>query len=309
MTFRLAALMIGCLGIFSSANIRGQVPLSEGEWPQWRGPNRDGISLDRNLLKEWPAEGPKVLWQVDTVGVGYSSIAVKDGRIFTQGDLNGVEHVIALDAKDGRTVWSVQPGSTAEQLDTRIKNDLKQIDKNGDGTISEVEALARFGWDWNKYDAPSAEPAEVVVRRRTESLFKELDKNADGKLLFDEVGNLLRDMYERIDAADPAADVAALAGQRTAAYLKELDKNGDGQISKQEARGSILDRLFNRIDSRDPATNKGDDQLTAAEIDAALQKIQPGRDGAISKDELQKFYTQEKVTGDGVLTEAELHAA
>ena len=45
-------------------------------WPQWRGPNRDGISPDKGLLKEWPPEGPSVLWQVDTVGVGYSSIAV-----------------------------------------------------------------------------------------------------------------------------------------------------------------------------------------------------------------------------------------
>ena len=66
------------------------------DWPQWRGPNRDGISTEKNLLKEWPAGGaPKVVWQVDNVGVGYSSVVVKDGRVVTQGDLNGVEHVIA----------------------------------------------------------------------------------------------------------------------------------------------------------------------------------------------------------------------
>ena len=42
-----------------------QLPSKPGDWPQWRGPNRDGISLDKGLLKEWPAEGPKVVWQVD----------------------------------------------------------------------------------------------------------------------------------------------------------------------------------------------------------------------------------------------------
>src|SRR5688572_16943772 len=85
-----------------------QVPFNADDWPQWRGPNRDGISLDKGLLKEWPKEGPPMAWQVDSVGVAYSSIAVKDGRIFTQGDLDGVEHIICLDAKDGRTLWAVQ---------------------------------------------------------------------------------------------------------------------------------------------------------------------------------------------------------
>ena len=42
------------------------LPAGPGDWPQWRGPNRDGISLDQGLLKEWPAEGPSGLWQVDT---------------------------------------------------------------------------------------------------------------------------------------------------------------------------------------------------------------------------------------------------
>ena len=110
-----------------------QVPSQPGDWPQWRGPKRDGISLDTGLLKEWPSDGPKVVWQVDSVGVGYSSIAVKDGHIFTQGDLDGVEHIIALDTKDGRTLWSVQPGPLVSLLETRIANDFKQLDRNGDG--------------------------------------------------------------------------------------------------------------------------------------------------------------------------------
>ena len=87
------------------ANLGVPAPTSAEDWPQWRGPNRDGISTEKNLLKEWPADGaPKVVWQVDSVGVGYSSVVVKDGRVITQGDLNGVEHVIALNADDGNAI-------------------------------------------------------------------------------------------------------------------------------------------------------------------------------------------------------------
>ena len=229
-----------------------QVPSKPGDWPQWRGPNRDGISLDTGLLKEWPADGPPVVWQVDSVGVGYSSIAVKDGRIFTKGDLNGVEHIIALDAKDGKTLWAVQPEPLVSLLENRITEEFKRLDRNTDGVVTEAEALGRFGWDWNKYNKPSADAPEAIAETRANALFKDFDKDSDGKLTYVEAGNL-RDSFERIDAQDSKADVAVLAKQRTEVYLKELDKNADGKISREECRDSLLDRSFGRIDVRDPA--------------------------------------------------------
>ena len=62
------------------------------DWPQFRGPHRDGISLETNLLREWPKEGPPLLWNSKkasgkSIGVGYSSISIVDGKIFTMGDL------------------------------------------------------------------------------------------------------------------------------------------------------------------------------------------------------------------------------
>lgn len=292
-----------------AADGAAQVPSQPGDWPQWRGPNRDGISLDTGLLKEWPSGGPQMLWQVNSVGVGYSSIAVKDGVIFTQGDLDGVEHVIALDAKEGRTIWAVQPAPVVSLLETRIANEMKQLDRNGDGAVSEVEALSRFGWDWNKYDKPSGDPLDAIAERRSALLLKELDKDGDGQLSFAEAGNLLRNVFERIDESDKAADAAALAKQRTGVYIKELDKDGDGQISQQESRGSALERNFGRIDVRDPATNKGDDLLTAEEIETSLAKHEAGRDGVLTRDELRRFYVANKISGDGVLTGDELRAA
>ncbi|MDX1945423.1 MAG: PQQ-binding-like beta-propeller repeat protein [Pirellulaceae bacterium] len=294
--------------LFPSLALAQALPAKPGDWPQWRGPNRDGISTDKNLLKEWPAEGPPVLWQVDTVGAGYSSLAVKDGRLITQGDVGGVEHVIALDVRDGRTLWSVQPGPLAELLAARIAADLKQLDKNADGMVDEQEALARFGWDWNKHDHAADGDAKALAERRAAALFARLDGDGDGRLTFAEAGSLLREAFERADKTDPAADAAVLAKERAAAYLK-LDLDGDGRVSKQEAKNTALDRNFGRTDARDPATNKGDDLLTADELEAALKKYEAGRDGTLSLVELAAYYVETKARGDGILTGDELRGA
>ena len=53
------------------------VESSAEDWPQWRGPNRDGVSKDTGLLKEWPKAGPKLLWHAKDLGGGYATPAVK----------------------------------------------------------------------------------------------------------------------------------------------------------------------------------------------------------------------------------------
>ena len=55
---------------------------STSDWPQWRGPQRDGISKENGLLKQWPKEGPKLLWQLNNVGDGYSGPSVVGTRIY-----------------------------------------------------------------------------------------------------------------------------------------------------------------------------------------------------------------------------------
>ncbi len=81
------------------------------DWPQWRGPHRDGISAETGLLAEWPKEGPKLVWQVKDIGSGYSTPSVVGDRLYllsNQGLDN--EFVQALDAKDGKRVWSQRLG-------------------------------------------------------------------------------------------------------------------------------------------------------------------------------------------------------
>ncbi|MBM4037324.1 MAG: polyvinylalcohol dehydrogenase [Planctomycetes bacterium] len=80
-----------------------------GDWPGWRGPNRDGKSLETGLLKEWPDGGPKLLWQVNDIGVGFSSVAVTGGTVYISGDKGGKLVVFALDL-EGKQKWQAEHG-------------------------------------------------------------------------------------------------------------------------------------------------------------------------------------------------------
>jgi len=84
--------------------------LSAADWPQWRGPNRDGISKETGLLKEWPKDGPKLVWQLDDVGVGYGAVAVVGDRIYLTGNKDDQEFVAVRSAKDGKVIWSTPLG-------------------------------------------------------------------------------------------------------------------------------------------------------------------------------------------------------
>ena len=55
-------------------------PARGNDWPQWRGPDRTGLSKETGLLKQWPPAGPPLVWSVTNLGAGYGSIAVKGDR-------------------------------------------------------------------------------------------------------------------------------------------------------------------------------------------------------------------------------------
>src|SRR5262245_2127805 len=90
------------------------------DWPQWRGPKRDGNSAETGLLKEWPKAGTKLLWKAKGAGRGYSSIAVAAGKAYTvgdgpstQGDKN--EYLICLNEADGKVAWQAKLGAPYTQ--------------------------------------------------------------------------------------------------------------------------------------------------------------------------------------------------
>lgn len=81
-----------------------------GDWPQWRGANRDGVSKETGLLKEWPANGPALVWKASGAGRGYSSLAVAGGRLFTLGLRGDREYVLAFDVATGKQAWATAHG-------------------------------------------------------------------------------------------------------------------------------------------------------------------------------------------------------
>ena len=101
-------LCLSAVSVPSSAKIS----VAGSDWPQWRGPQRDGVSLETGLLKQWPAEGPKLVWQVNDIGDGFSTPAVVGKRIYLMSN-RGMENefVQALSTKDGKPIWTTRVGN------------------------------------------------------------------------------------------------------------------------------------------------------------------------------------------------------
>ena len=111
MRMRLAALVLGGSVAVSAS---GAAPVeSAKDWPQWHGHNRDNISRETGLLKEWPAEGPPLAWKIQGVGSGFSTVAVANGKIYTAGDEGEESFVYALNEADGTRAWRSKLGRAA----------------------------------------------------------------------------------------------------------------------------------------------------------------------------------------------------
>lgn len=80
------------------------------DWPQWRGPEKDGISREIGLLKKWPDGGPQVLWRVP-LGEGFSGISVVGGRVYTMFSEGDDEFVVCLNASNGEEMWRFRSDS------------------------------------------------------------------------------------------------------------------------------------------------------------------------------------------------------
>ena len=76
------------------------------DWPQYRGPNRDGISRETGLMKQWPEEGPPLIWKNAKLGHGVSSLAIVGDSIYTNSQLKNVEYLVCINAETGKPKWA-----------------------------------------------------------------------------------------------------------------------------------------------------------------------------------------------------------
>jgi len=89
------------------------------DWPQFHGPARDSVCREHGLLQQWPEGGPKLLWTLQGLGRGYSTVSIADGKILTMGDRvegSGSEsqYVIAFDLKTRNELWATRVGPPFE---------------------------------------------------------------------------------------------------------------------------------------------------------------------------------------------------
>src|SRR5437667_2272788 len=74
------------------------------DWYRWRGPDLNGVSKEAGWLTSWPAGGPKQLWKA-SVGTGFSSISVSQGRVYTMGNSDDTETVYCFNVENGSLRW------------------------------------------------------------------------------------------------------------------------------------------------------------------------------------------------------------
>ena len=145
--------IVAILAVCLSADIFAQ---TGGNWPQWRGSNRDGISKETGLLKQWPADGPALAWKATGAGGGYSSFAIANGRLFTMGLKGDREYVIAFDVATGKQIWATPHGGAFRNDRGDGPRGTPTVDGDhvyslgGNGDLSSLEArTGRLVWTMN----------------------------------------------------------------------------------------------------------------------------------------------------------------
>ncbi len=107
----LVPFLITCLGTVLAVSSS-----AADDWPQWRGPERTGLSKETGLLKSWPKEGPPLVWKIKDAGTGFSGPAIANGLLFTLGDRGDDSYVLCYDTKDGKPKWAVKNGKAYENM-------------------------------------------------------------------------------------------------------------------------------------------------------------------------------------------------
>lgn len=94
---------------------RADQPAPSRDWPEFHGAARDAICRETGLLKTWPDGGPKLLWKLDGLGKGLSSVSIANGRLFTMGDRPSedgeeMQFVLAYDLRTQKLLWATAIG-------------------------------------------------------------------------------------------------------------------------------------------------------------------------------------------------------
>ncbi len=126
---------------------------SEPSWPEFHGPDRTNISAEQGLLKKWPEAGPRLVWKYSQCGKGYSGVSIADGMIFTAGDFDRGEELLALDL-NGKLLWKSPNGEAW----LRSSPGSRTTPTYNDGTLYQMNPTGRLA----AFNAKSGKPLWTV---------------------------------------------------------------------------------------------------------------------------------------------------
>ena len=183
----------------------GSAASTRSDWPGWRGVNRDGKSMDGDLLKTWPEDGPKLLWKNTEIGGGFSSVAVAQGTIYITGAVDEQLVLTALDMR-GKVKWKVSTGSSwtksypGSRSTPSIDGEMLYL-LSGQGTLTcrstkdgqelwktTMSELGGSPGGWGYAESPLVLENAVIVSPGKKHSMVALDKKT-GKTLWESEGN------------------------------------------------------------------------------------------------------------------------
>ncbi|HVA49870.1 MAG TPA: PQQ-binding-like beta-propeller repeat protein [Pirellulales bacterium] len=280
------------------------VAVRADDWPQWRGPNRDGVSQERGLVKEWPQDGPKLLWQIDDLGDGYSTPSVSHGRIYVIANMGlDDESVKALDANDGKVVWATRLGKVGKPdqkpsypaaRSTPTVEGAWLFALGSDGDLACLEAATgKVRWQMNIRDEFSGKPGNwayaesplidgerlICTPGGSEATMVALDKTT-GKVIWKAA------LSEADEAAYSSAVVLEAGGVRQ--YVQLLQK---GLVGVDARNGKLLWRYAKPISPFNaniptPVVAGGEVYVASAGTGGGTVKLTKTSDDAFEPEEL-----------------------
>ncbi len=243
------------------------LPAAADDWPQWRGPDRDGKSAEVGLLQEWPEGGPALAWRTSGLGAGYSSVSIAGGKVFSMGDLADGQYVLALAADgdgllwktrvdgghddrrggarstptvDGDRLFAVTTGGDVVCLDSATGEERwrRSLTKDFDGYL--MKAMGSYEWRFS--ESPLVDGGRVIVTPgHIQALMVALDRNT-GEELWRTAGRRLGPI-----GADGAGYASARVSQ-AAGTRQYVQLVGRGLISVEAETGELL-WGYNRVAS------------------------------------------------------------
>ena len=299
----------------------GTVSAAARDWPQWRGPNRDGVSLETGLLQQWPPAGPPRLWLRDDVGSGFSAPAAVGDRLYllANDDLES-EYLRALSAIDGRTIWSVRLGrvgpngapphpgarSTPTVAGEWIyalgsDGDLVCVDRDDGAVRWRVNLRTQFDGrpgSWAYAESPRVERGRVVVTPGGASTMVALNATTGQVQLTSAVPGGDRAAYSSIS-------LAAVAGR--AVYVQFVE---GGLIGVDAETGAFLWRYDKpnreRAKIATPVTRDAFVYTASAPIGGALLRLEGGATG-VTATEVYNLRGLPNAIGGSVLVKGTLY--